>query len=246
MKSVSLLPQILLHSFKMLPQREFKQARAAATYEALLAAAARVFGRRGFDAAQTPEIAAEAGVSTGAFYRYFTDKRAIFLEVIAQHLGQSHDSVMAKLTPDRFVGQDIRKTIDGAIDVLFDRIVKDAPLERVFLAMSFSDPDVRRMRAESESQACKALAELIEHLVPKSRVRDAMAAARVISIAAVELAGDRAELRPRVADDCSDAALKEALREMVYRYLFAPEGSEAYPDESCKATTTARPRRRKR
>src|ERR1700736_740828 len=141
----------------MLPQREFKQARAAATYEALLVAAARVFGRRGFEAAQTPEIAAEAGVSTGAFYRYFTDKRAIFLEVITQHLSQSHESLMAKLRRERFGGQDVRKTIDVALDVLFDRILKDASLERVFLSMSFSDPEVRRMRAEYESRGCKAL-----------------------------------------------------------------------------------------
>lgn len=214
----------------MLPQREFKQRRSAATYEALLQAAARVFAKKGFDAAQTPEIAAEAGVSTGAFYRYFQDKRAVFVEVIAQHLRQAHEEVMAKLTPDRFLGRvatDHRRAIEIVIDVLFDRIQRDAELERVYLSMSFSDPDVRQLRAEYEAMGCAALARLIELIVPRAVVPDPAAAARVIGIACVEVAADRAGLRPRSGQGGNDAAIKLALREMIYRYLFAPlEGEE--------------------
>src|ERR1700761_1796976 len=145
----------------MVPQREFKQKRAAATFDSLVAAAARVFARRGFEAAQTPEIAAEAGVSTGALYRYFKDKRAVFVEVVTQHLQTSHDEVMAKLTPARFTerGADgALAAIELVIDVLFDRVSRDAALERVYLAVSYSDPDVRRLRAEYEARGCEALA----------------------------------------------------------------------------------------
>jgi AcrR family transcriptional regulator len=86
------------------PPPSFKQQRAARTYEALLEAAARVFSERGFDAAQTPEIAAAAGVSTGALYRYFRDKRHIFLEMLRHHLGQAQAEVAARLDPARFAG----------------------------------------------------------------------------------------------------------------------------------------------
>lgn len=228
----------------MLLQREFKQRRSAATYEALLQAAARVFARKGFDAAQTPEIAAEAGVSTGAFYRYFPDKRAAFVEVIAQHLREAHDEVMARLTPERFIGRaagDHRRAIEIVIDVLFDRMKRDAELERVYLSMSFSDPDVRQLRAEYEAMGCAALARLIEIIVPRSVVPDPAAAARVIGITAVEVAADRAGLRPRAGARGDDAAIKLALRELIYRYLFAaPEGEAAAP------ATKARPARRRR
>jgi AcrR family transcriptional regulator len=209
----------------VLHPREFKQRRSAATYEALMRAAARVFARRGFEAAQTPEIAAEAGVSTGAFYRYFADKRAVFVEVVAQHLRQSHDEVMAKLTPERFLGKvalDRRRAIDMVLDVLFSRLKRDVELERVYMAMSFSDPDVMRLRAEYEAEGCAALAKLIEIIVPRSVVPDPDAAARVIGIAGVEIAADCAGLRPRAGAPSSDAAVKTALREMLYRYLFAP------------------------
>ena len=118
------------------------------------------------------------------------------------------------------------------IDVLFDRVRRDAELERVYLAMSYSDPDVRRLRAEYEETACAALARLIELVVPREVVPDPEAAARVIGITAVEVAADRAGLRPSSGRVRSDAAVKRALREMLYRYLFSEP--------------PARPERRKR
>jgi AcrR family transcriptional regulator len=218
-------------------QREFKQRRAAATYEALLAAAARVFARRGFEAAQTPEIASEAGVSTGAFYRYFEDKRAVFVEVVAQHLRTSHEAVLAKLTPERFAIGDQRATIDMVLEVLFERVRRDAPLERVYLALSYTDPDVMRLRAEYEGLGCTALARLLEQIATREAVPDALAAARVISIAAVEIAADRAGLRPRLATGAGDAAVKTALRDMLYRYIFP--GGATSPSGAARAVATS-------
>ena len=219
----------------MLAAREFKQRRSQATYEALLKAAARVFARSGFDAAQTPDIAAEAGVSTGAFYRYFKDKREIFVEVVAEHLRASQQEVMSKLTPERFLGDgrsspDKRAAIEMVLDVLFDRIARDAELERVYLSMSYSDPDVRRLRAQYEDEGCQTLAKLVEIIVPRSVIPDPAAAARVIGITAVEIAADRAGLRPQVGNlAASDAQIKAALREMLFRYLFPGEPLNVEP-----------------
>lgn len=228
----------------MVPQREFKQKRAAATFDALVAAAARVFARRGFEAAQTPEIAAEAGVSVGALYRYFKDKRAVFVEVVAQHLRQSQQAVMAKLTPERFAaGADARDAIELVIDVLFERIARDAPLERVYLAMSYSDPEVMQLRAEYETQGVVALAALIGHVVPRSVVPDPEAAARVIGICAVEVAADRAGLRPRIGQLGEDAAVKRALREMLHRYLYPAALDEPRPPRAKAGAKARQPRR---
>ncbi|HEX4462583.1 MAG TPA: helix-turn-helix domain-containing protein [Polyangia bacterium] len=224
-------------------QREFKQKRAAATFDSLVAAAARVFARRGFEAAQTPEIAAEAGVSTGALYRYFKDKRVLFVEVVAQHLRQSNEAVLAKLTPERFAagGANAAAAIDLVIDVLFERVRRDAGLERVYLAMSFSDPEVMQLRADYEAQGILALARLIDLVVAPGVVADSLAAARVIGIAAVEVAADRAGLRSRTGDDSSDEAVKTALREMTCRYLFpANAPPAANPPATAKRTRTKR------
>jgi AcrR family transcriptional regulator len=200
--------------------RHFKQKRAAVTYEALLEAAARVFAERGFDDAQTPEIAAEAGVSTGAFYRYFTDKRQIFLEVMDNHLRQAYDSLLTRLQPEKFVGDDAPAGIDRALETLFDYVRRDAPLERELIKMSLRDPEVQKMRADFEAMGLELLTALITEVVP-GRVPDARAAALVIQIAAIEVAAERAELRPRSGVRQNDAAVKTALRDMVHSYLFS-------------------------
>ena len=85
---------------------------------------------------------------------------------------------MARLTPERFVGDgksvpDKRRAIDLVLDVLFDRIERDAELERVYLSMSYSDPDVRRLRAQYEDEGCQALTRLLEIIVPRDVVPDA-------------------------------------------------------------------------
>lgn len=47
----------------------------------IVAAARRCFSRDGFHQTLMPDVAAEAGVSTGAPYRYFSSKEEIILEV---------------------------------------------------------------------------------------------------------------------------------------------------------------------
>jgi AcrR family transcriptional regulator len=54
--------------------------------EALIASAAAVFLRRGFQAATLREIAAEAGMTTGAVYSNFDGKADLFLAVLEEKL----------------------------------------------------------------------------------------------------------------------------------------------------------------
>ena len=84
------------------PPREFSQARSKRTYENLIGAASAMFAERGFDTTQTPDIAAAASMSVGTFYRYFSDKREVFLEVIRRYLESVHERVLTDLTPDKF------------------------------------------------------------------------------------------------------------------------------------------------
>jgi AcrR family transcriptional regulator len=200
--------------------REFKQERSVQTYERLLDAAEIVFGRKGFDAAQTPDIARQAGVSTGALYRYFDDKRQLFIEMVQRNLDRAYADVSRKLEPALFAGADTRQAIDRAIDVTFEHIQRDAPLERVYMAMSLSDPEVAKLRLDFEARALELLTALIRAVVPAEVAPDPRVAALVVQLAALEVAAERAGLRPRLGDNLPDADVKRALRDMLHRYLF--------------------------
>ena len=53
----------------------------------IVAAARRCFAREGFHATSMPDIAAEAGLSPGASYRYFASKDDLVLEVAGEAFG---------------------------------------------------------------------------------------------------------------------------------------------------------------
>lgn len=202
------------------PEGAIKQERAKKTREALVRAAAKVFAERGFEGAQTPDIAAAAGVSTGALYRYFKDKRALFIEVVQKHLAVASAAIAEKLNAQAFAGADRRATLGVVLDILFAELKRDAALSRVYLAMSLTDPVVSALRARFEADERAKLAALIEAAVPREVIPDPKAAALVISISALEIAADRAGLRPARGRRVADKAVKDALREMLYRFLF--------------------------
>ncbi len=205
--------------------REFTQQRAHDTHAALMSAAREVFAELGFDAAQTPDIARRAGVSVGTFYRYFHDKRQAFVELITQHLEAAHEDIFARLQPERFAASvpvgDRRAAVDAVLEVIFSFLQRFPGLERVYLEMSLRDPEVERLRVEFEEKGRHALAQLIEVLVPRSRVPDPRAAAQVIQVAVLEVAIGALGVRGPHHPGAPLEAVREALAQMLDRYLFA-------------------------
>lgn len=62
--------------------RRTQAERSAATQQALIAAARRLWGERGYADVGTPEIAEAAGVTRGAMYHQYSDKAALFRAVV--------------------------------------------------------------------------------------------------------------------------------------------------------------------
>jgi AcrR family transcriptional regulator len=63
-------------------ERRSNRDRSDATTAALVAAARRAFVERGFAATGTPELVAAAGMTRGALYHHFADKRDLFRAVV--------------------------------------------------------------------------------------------------------------------------------------------------------------------
>lgn len=71
--------------------------RRQATRDAIVAAAAALFGRKGFAATIIDEIAASAGVAKGAVYHYFPNKEAVFEAVLRQTSAALAADITAKV-----------------------------------------------------------------------------------------------------------------------------------------------------
>jgi AcrR family transcriptional regulator len=97
-------------------------ARSAATRAALIGAARPLFGERGYANVGTEEIAHAAGVTRGALYHQFADKRELFLAVVEQVEVQIIGRISARLAaadPSDPLGA----LADGA-EVLIDAILE--------------------------------------------------------------------------------------------------------------------------
>ncbi len=79
-------------------ERQSNRERTEATRTALLGAARRLFIERGYAETATPDIVAAAGVTRGALYHHFTDKRALFRAVVEQEAAAVAAEIEAPLT----------------------------------------------------------------------------------------------------------------------------------------------------
>src|SRR2546421_12511608 len=78
----------------------------------ILTAAIDLFGRQGFDATTMREIAAEAGVATGAAYYYFESKDAIVLAFYDQAQKEMEPRLEQALASTTDLKQRIRALLD--------------------------------------------------------------------------------------------------------------------------------------
>lgn len=202
------------------PPKKFQQERARRTYVALIAAAEQVFAERGYDATGTPDIAERAGVSVGTFYRYFDDKKQIYLEIIRTHSEAALRNIMAGLQPERFLGKARHETIRMAIDILFDHVARQAPLLRTLIETAPRDPDIAAIQRQQDDEARQRLAVLLSFVVPRAVCPDPAAMAYVIHAAATECAFSAAGLRGGGAASLAAEPIKAALADLIERALF--------------------------
>jgi AcrR family transcriptional regulator len=87
-------------------------AKAEETREKILDAALQLFRQRGFDETTMRDIAAEAGVATGAAYYYFRSKEEMVMAFYGRTADEARDLIPAHVARSR----DLRKRIRGIID----------------------------------------------------------------------------------------------------------------------------------
>jgi AcrR family transcriptional regulator len=202
-----------------LPGPEFHQERARRSYEALIAAASTLFAAHGYDAVGTPEIATEAGVSVGTFYRYFDDKHEVYLEIMRRMMVSAYKETIDRLTPAQFLGRARHETISAAVGLLFEHVMSSPALTRSFMEMSLRDIEVAQLRRAFEQLAVQRLGALIAAITPRDQLPDPEGFAYVLYGAAMQCAyGIAVQLVPTTIDV---ERARAALTVFIERALFA-------------------------
>ncbi|HET8931593.1 MAG TPA: TetR/AcrR family transcriptional regulator [Acidimicrobiales bacterium] len=132
--------------------------RSAARREAIVLAAAELFGVNGFEQTTTAQIAKAAGISPGGVFYYFEDKRAVFRAIFQRDLPMSKALVAAALDRD--------DPLDAVLHVV-DQLAEDVmnPLAAGLLVelvrQAGRDPELTRVVHENTTIITDGLAVLL-------------------------------------------------------------------------------------
>jgi len=104
---------------RLSPKKTPKQARARATYEAILKAGARILEERGYAAFTTNRVAERAGVGIASLYEYFPNKESIVAGIVEdvvhellRDIGKGLDAARVR-TPDEALSVWIQSMFDA-------------------------------------------------------------------------------------------------------------------------------------
>ena len=129
-----------------------RQARATATVNAILDAAAAILETQGFAGFSTNAVAERAGASIGSLYQYFSNKNGLIHALVKRE----HSELLAGLTAIREHGEGPGLgMIDDLIDLAVDRQLRRPQLSRLL------DGEETRFPATDETRQLNAMAAAI-------------------------------------------------------------------------------------
>jgi AcrR family transcriptional regulator len=145
-------------------KRKTQAERREETREQLLAAAGRVFARRGFHGTSLDAIADEAGFSRGAVYYNFADKEELFLELLDRRCAERAQDLR-----ELFAGEDddvatTSRQAQLAAQRALDAMTGDPEWRALyleFLAQAARDPAFRRRFSKRTSEMRGALEQIV-------------------------------------------------------------------------------------
>lgn len=193
-----------------------KQKRADEKKRQILDAALELFSTYGFHGTTAKAIASEAGVATGSFYRYFKDKKAVFMAVCLRMEEELGGCLFEFGWQMRKEGHSEQKILTSMIHFAVIGHQRNRAFHREILAMQILDPDVAAWTREREDRVLCALSDFLQPMQSSYRVRDLEAAVE-LTYYAIEEVCHRAVL---FDSPVGEERLVQALQEMLQRYLF--------------------------
>ena len=132
-----------------------------AAREELLAAALRVFARRGYREAGVDEIAAEAGYSKGALYWHFSSKAELLTALLDERIDapmRDRVALLASAPPERDMSVEATHEFARQLDEQREAML----LEREYWTIAIRDPELRARYAERQAELRDSLAAAME------------------------------------------------------------------------------------
>jgi AcrR family transcriptional regulator len=140
----------------------------------------KLFAQKGYHGTNSKEIAKEAGVATGCFYAYFSNKKEVFMATLEIYLDQFNNITqthIAKLTLKR---TNIKRFFRELVQSFIDAHNVFTNLNGELTAMYYTDHDIQKMIAEFDKTSIGHIMEYLMNVRAELRVSNFEAAAKVV------------------------------------------------------------------
>lgn len=136
------------------------------TRQRLLAAGRTLFGDLGYANVRVSDITETAGLSPGAFYRYFPDRRELMLELLRDLTSEAFDFVRVPWDPSSPSASVMETTRR-----YFEFFEQNRTLFGLLVELAHIDPDVEEIGARSREQFYARIAHSLERGVQDGALR---------------------------------------------------------------------------
>jgi AcrR family transcriptional regulator len=165
-----------------------RQVAAEETQRAIVAAAARLFERHGYQRASIAQIAAEAGVAVQTVYNSVGGKRALLSRVLdfAAAGDRAPEPVPEFMRRMAETEVDPRRIIDQLVDFWQDALARTAPVFQIMREAAVVDPDVAALERKRAAQRLTNYGHAADMLAARGALRSELsldaAAATIFAI----------------------------------------------------------------
>lgn len=140
------------------------------TREAILSGARKLFGERGYGAVTNKDLAAAAGVTTGALYHYVESKLDLYLEVHRDMQTKIYGRFqLAESSQDTFIGK-----LEAVLDAAHDMNREDPSLTKFVGAVRADTrryPEVREPLGDANNARERFFTDIVEAGISSGEVR---------------------------------------------------------------------------
>jgi TetR/AcrR family transcriptional regulator, mexJK operon transcriptional repressor len=198
---------LLVGSFPFVP----KQERAQQKRNALLESGHALFILKGYEQTTAKEIAANAGVATGTFYRYFSDKRQLLMSLL-------EDQIDELMPPEPSWGTSDPESLLAALLEAHDKRLNELGLQRVLPELLPKDSELTEVLAAARRKIhARILAGLKKACEKGLTWKDLDLDTVTWSMMLL------AEHAPNKVDQCGIKANYREISKVICRMVFPPE-----------------------
>jgi AcrR family transcriptional regulator len=186
----------------------------------VLNGAAAVFARDGYEGASMSRIAAEAGVSKGTLYNYFTGKAELFSAYVHRECSSTISLMLDDLARDETPEATLRRIGRRILEVLLS--AEGLAMYRMVVAEADKFPELAAtFYAAGPARAIKHLSDWIRDMCRQGRLRvedPAFAAEQIFALLQTRLAYER---RLGLINGASDAEIDRVVDGTVHVFMRA-------------------------